>query len=209
MNITIYTAIFGEYDMLKEPLFISPKIKYVCFTDKEYDSEIWDIRIVDVVESSPRREARKYKILSHKYIDTPISLWIDGSRLIKENPLHLIRSGLKISDFVTCEHRQRNCIYDEATKCISVNKGNPILIQEQVERYREEDYPENNGLINSTIVLRRITPVIIKLEDDWWNEIKNGCVRDQVSFNYVAWKNNFKYGILNWKNVIGGRGHKR
>ena len=26
--------------------------------------------------------------------------------------------------------------------------------------------------------------------DEWWEEIKNGSHRDQLSFNYVCWKNN-------------------
>ena len=36
----------------------------------------------------------------------------------------------------------------------------------------------------------------IKTMEDWWTEIKHNSKRDQLSFNYVAWKNNFKYNYL-------------
>ena len=32
---------------------------------------------------------------------------------------------------------------------------------------------------------------VIEISEDWWEEVKSGSRRDQLSFNYVAWKNNF------------------
>jgi hypothetical protein len=32
--------------------------------------------------------------------------------------------------------------------------------------------------------------------EDWWTEIKYGSRRDQLSFNYVAWKNNLKFNYI-------------
>ena len=37
---------------------------------------------------------------------------------------------------------------------------------------------------------------IIKTMEDWWTEIKYNSRRDQLSFNYVTWKNNFKFSYL-------------
>jgi len=36
----------------------------------------------------------------------------------------------------------------------------------------------------------------IKAMEDWWSEIKYHSKRDQLSFNYVAWKNDFKFNYL-------------
>lgn len=209
MKLTVYTAIFGNYDVLKEPLYTSDNIKYVCFTDKPYESNIWDVRVSEITEINTRREARKHKILSHKYIDTEISIWIDGSRCISVDPIPYVKRALKTCDIIAGIHPSRDCIYDEARKCIKVGKGNHELISEQMLRYLADGYPENNGLINSTVMIRRLTPEIIKLENDWWDELNNGCERDQVSFNYVIWKNNLSYGIINWKKFVKAGGHKR
>lgn len=206
--LTVYTAVFGNYDILNEPLYVDPEITYICFTDSEtLKSSVWDIIVVKKKLSS-RREARKYKILSHKYIDSEISLWIDGSCQLKENPFPYIKEFLEISDFVLTNH-PRGCLYKEAQKCLIVKKGNPQKIKEQIERYKEEKYPEDNGLVDSTVVLRRMTPEVIQIENDWWDEIVNGCVRDQVSFNYVAWKNDFEYGLFNYKKIVKRRNHRR
>ena len=32
--------------------------------------------------------------------------------------------------------------------------------------------------------------------EDWWLEIKHNSRRDQLSFNYIAWKNNFNFKYL-------------
>jgi len=209
MKLTVYTAIFGDYDVLAEPVFLSSDIKYICFTDKEYESENWDVRVVPIVESSPRKEARKYKILSHKYIGDGISLWIDGSRCIYNNPIIYIRKLLRRYDLLTGLHPSRNCIYDEAAKCIKANKGKRENITRQVIKYHKEGYPIHNGLINSSIMVRRITPKTIKVENDWWHELSNFSVRDQISFNYVAWKNNLEYRIINWRKFISTKPHKK
>jgi hypothetical protein len=70
-------------------------------------------------------------------------------------------------------------------------------MHKQVSRYAEENYPQNNGLATNPILLRKHNdPKIIKTMEDWWTEIKYGSKRDQLSFNYVAWKNNFKFNYL-------------
>ena len=38
---------------------------------------------------------------------------------------------------------------------------------------------------------------IIKTMEDWWIELKYGSKRDQLSFPYVAWKNNLDFNFIN------------
>ena len=60
----------------------------------------------------------------------------------------------------------------------------------QMDRYKKEGFPENYGLLQSNILLRKHNKQdCIKLMEEWFNEIKNGSHRDQLSFNYVSWKN--------------------
>ena len=59
-----------------------------------------------------------------------------------------------------------------------------------MKRYREEGFPENYGLLQSNIMLRRHNDeACIKLMEKWFDELKNGSHRDQLSFNYALWKN--------------------
>ena len=66
-----------------------------------------------------------------------------------------------------------------------------------MERYISEGYPKNNGLTTNPIIVRNHNDsVVIKTMEDWWNEIKHNSKRDQLSFDYIAWKNEFNFVYL-------------
>ena len=64
-----------------------------------------------------------------------------------------------------------------------------LLQTEKGERYLQPDLG---------VTLRRHNEKdCIKVMEDWWKEIRYGSKRDQLSFNYVAWKNKFKFNYMN------------
>ena len=103
---------------------------------------------------------------------------------------------------------KRNCIYEEARMIkylFEINKSpdkkpkdDLIIIEKQMKKYFEKKYPQNNGLISSGILLRKHNDENVKnIMEDWWLELKYGSKRDQLSFNYVCWMNNFKFNYIN------------
>jgi hypothetical protein len=73
-----------------------------------------------------------------------------------------------------------------------MGKGDPQAITRQLEQYRSEGFPVNYGLTENNVLIRRHNdPTIIKLMEDWWRELLAQSRRDQLSFPYVAWRNNF------------------
>ena len=57
---------------------------------------------------------------------------------------------------------------------------------------KSEKYPEHNGLLFASVLIRKHHDENLKkVMEDWWYCVKNYSKRDQLSFNYVAWKNNF------------------
>ena len=94
---------------------------------------------------------------------------------------------------------KRNCIYEEYKAIKRLwNKGNKkddlVFITKQIHRYLNDNYPKNNGLISSGIIARRHNEDdCIKTMEHWWKEIDHWSKRDQLSFNYVAWKNDFNF----------------
>ena len=76
-------------------------------------------------------------------------------------------------------------------------KDNPNIVKNQVEKYNDDGYPQNNGLIFGGIILRRHNKQdCIDTMENWWTEIKHNSRRDQLSFNYVAWKQNLKFNYI-------------
>ena len=76
-------------------------------------------------------------------------------------------------------------------------KDDPKTILKQFDKYAKLGYPANNGLITGMVILRRHNERdCIETMEDWWTEVKYGSKRDQLSFNYSAWKNDLKFNYM-------------
>ena len=197
-KIAVYTAIIGNYDPLIEPAIISPHCDYICFTDdRDLKSNIWKIILIEE-EGDPILIARKIKLLPHIYLpEYEISFWIDSNINILGDLSVLVEKYLPNNSLVCCPHSLRSCIYMEAEACIKNKKADPNIIRNQINKYKKENYPKGYGLISSGILLRTHTEdSVIKIMEEWWGEVSKESPRDQLSFNYVIWKYNYKYGEM-------------
>lgn len=200
-RLVVYTAIIGPYDDLKDPEYITPNCDYVCFTDQDLKSDVWQIRKVLPLYEDNTRTARKYKTLPHRFLtDYDISIWVDGNIQIVGNAWNYVNkhlgeyNGLAVHNHMDCFDK-RNCVYDEANAIFQLGqlnggnfKDNPETIRTQMERYLDAGYPPDNTLVFTCTVLRRHNWELIKsFGEQWWQEIKYGSKRDQLSFNYSAW----------------------
>jgi len=206
MKIAVYTSIFGGYDELHDNQYKMDGVDYLCFTDSDIQSDTWDVIKSIPIYDDPNRNAKKYKVLPHRYLsEYDYSVWIDGNILVVND----IRDLVTQHNYQVFDHNQtildpRNCIYQEYDAIIRLGqqnggnfKDNPQLMYTQVQRYANEGYPQNNGLATNPIILRNHNDSdVIKTMEDWWTEIKYNSRRDQLSFNYIAWKNKFNFVYL-------------
>ena len=205
----IYTTIFGGYDELTEPNFVPDGWDFICFTDTDLKSKNWKIVKTTPFYNDNTRNAKQYKVLPHRHLsDYEYSIFIDGNMTIRNNPDELISNYLSNSNVAFFDHNKnlldpRDCIYKEAEIIFEFGrrngnyKDNPELIKSQMEKYISEGYPKDNGLITGMIIIRKHNEKdCVKVMEDWWTEIKYHSRRDQLSFNYVAWKNNTNFNYL-------------
>lgn len=208
-RVVVYTAIFGRYEGLL-PQRRLPGVDYVCFTDMPIKAKPWDVRMVPPPSDDPTRCARKYKILPHTYFsEYDYSIWIDGNYLVVGDVHELIGRTLKSSNLAYFNHQSsivdaRNCVYDEYAAIMKIGqesgsfKDDPEIMQNQMERYRQEGYPAGNGLIFSSVLIRRHhAKDVVATMEQWWSELSNGSRRDQLSFNYAVWKQSFAAHVIN------------
>ena len=189
MKITVLTAITGNKDELRDD-FNKGNAKFIAYLDKETEdeaimSDLWEIRRTHDIFQSPRRNAKIHKVLPHLFVDTDVSIWIDGNISMNITPEEMVDKWLADKDIAAWKHFDRDCNYDEANTCIGLSFDLPETINEQVERYKKEGYPEHNGLSECNVIARRHTPEINRLNEQWWAEICRGSCRDQISFPYV------------------------
>jgi hypothetical protein len=198
-NTVIYTGIFGDYDDLNDPSYISQNCDYVCFTDNpNIKSKIWKIVSLQMDELPPNLKNRYVKLLPHLFFQNyEYSVYIDGNIDIIADIEPLIEKYLCDSNMACPLHPQRSCIYEEAKACIELKKEDKTKICKQMDAYRKIGYPENNGLTANYILFRRHNEYqVMQVMEDWWNELMCHSKRDQLSFCYIAWKHNFYFNII-------------
>jgi hypothetical protein len=211
-----YTAIFGDYDGLKKPDFYkSERHDFICFTDNKNlikKNNGWRVILVDVYYRDPRRTAKIFKILNHYFIQgCEYSIWTDGkNELIKDfSPFIEKWKGVEFKAF---PHPSRVCAYKEARVCVKEKKDLPEYLEPQMEKYRLSRFPENQGLLNGSLLIRNHQSKKVSLAmEAWWEEIDAHSVRDQLSLPYVLWKYEIETPEISEKSqdFIINYGHKK
>ncbi len=197
-KICVYTCITGKYDTLKEIDNMEGGIDYYCFTNNHsLLSNTWKIIYLDDENCNNILLCRKIKILGHPVINNyDLSLWIDGSLKIVSSVSDFIKKYCSDESYsmYTFKHHERDCIYEEAQVCINLGKANLEDIKKQMQVYKKAKYPEHNGLVETGIIVRRNNDIQLKHTMSLWYEyLVRYTTRDQLSFNFIAYINNFKY----------------
>lgn len=204
-RIVVYTCITGGYDNILEPSFVTPGVDYICFTDDPtLKSKTWKFRPIpsELLSFSKVKQQRGVKMLAHRYLaDYDVSVYVDGSVVVRGDIKEFLRTlDFSLYSVFIPEHPQRKCIYAEKDACVKIKKitGDAVVLAEkQMKRYKSEGYPQNFGLVQANIIVRKHNDDYCKvLMKEWWEEFKENTPRDQLSFNYILWKTGskkFKY----------------
>ena len=200
-NTVIYTAIFGGYDRLIEPVEPSKDIDYICFTDglSKFTSEAWKIEIVEPhFKKDMVRSARLIKICPHRFLGQyEYSLWIDGSRQLISAPD--VPSLLNGKTIAMEKHRSRRCVYVEAETCKEQRRDDPKIIDQQIAAYKKLGLPKRAGLYATYMIARKHGDMeLILLNEEWWKHLCEYSRRDQISLPVVF----YRYPIENISSTI-------
>lgn len=179
----VLTSVTGGKDNLIHDQ-VKGKAKWTAFTDFDFKSDTWERQQAYDKFTSPRRNSRVPKILTHQFVDTDYSLWIDGNLKLLIPPEELL-IYLKDHDIAMFKHPTRDCLYDEAMECARQRLDDPETIINQVKKYEVEGFGKNRGLCEGGFILRRHTERVERFNNAWWSEYSRHSVRDQVSMFYA------------------------
>ena len=212
---TIYSCITGNLDdldfILNSGVESSENLDCILYTDavkKPVTKEGWKILPLVTKFKSPRKTARWHKLHSHiLFPDSDYVIWADGTQQFIQGfkfsdmlKYLLDENSNKKYDIVTFKHPNRVCIYEEAEECKLLFKDIPEVMDMQVKGYRKENYPVNNGLSETSCIIRTNSNKIKMLNSLWWAEVGEKSIRDQLSLNYCAWKLKIPIGLMPGRN---------
>jgi hypothetical protein len=208
MKTVVYTAIFGKKDSLHEPTFIPEGCDFICFTDQDFESQTWHIVKVTPPLADPTRSARKYKILPHVYLQAyDRSIWIDGNVLVEGDvaalaDVALSKTNIALGDVSKSKTMPASSLKEELGRLLAMEKAgkhqdDAALMEQQYKNYIADGYPDTSGLAWTMIVMRNHLAADVSLAmERWWQELEKWSKRDQMSFNYVAWKTGLQFSYL-------------
>lgn len=184
--IYVITSVLNGWDNLRPPAAPADElVRYICFTNVPNLPRVfpWEYRPAYPLPHAARA-ARVAKILPHLMLpaDAEYSIYHDGNFQLRQDPRKIIAELLPIHDWAAHHHPARCCIYDEANVLLNEKIGTPRLIEEEIARYRAEDFPAQSGLWANGLLVRRHTPEVAALNERWWQLYAAGCERDQLSF---------------------------
>jgi hypothetical protein len=133
----------------------------------------------------PVMNAKIYKILAHKYLDTDISIWLDGNIFLLIPKEQLVKEFLGDADMAVWKHPDRDCLYEEGKAVKGIGGDYTWKVDEQLLHYRKNGFPDNAGLYECGVIIRRHSKRMEEFNEAWWKELCDWSCRDQISFPYV------------------------
>ena len=160
-NCLVYTSIYGDKDKPRDDI-------KVFFGYDKFESPVLNAKI--------------YKVLTHKFLDTNISIWLDGNIYLLVSPEQVIKEWLGDADMAVFEHNYHWTIHQEVEVIRKMFKSRPWIYEEVKEQVK--NYP-NLPLSMCGMIIRRHTPIVERFNEAWWAEICRWGQRDQLSFPVI------------------------
>ena len=183
----VYSAVSGNYDSVKIPLFLDGRVDYLLFSDTpQPETGVWQIRPLPYLEADLTRRTRYAK--THAPWLVPgyeLAIWIDQNVLIVDDLSEEIEAFLQSErPLGTFYHPTRQTLASEACACLALAKDEKRLLTAQLARYQQlgiADFVPNTNVL----FLRLDHPDLAPLLNAWWAEIACYSRRDQLSLAYA------------------------
>lgn len=201
------TANIGGYDIPEPFPFMDKEIDYYYVTDNKelkiegFEMVFWDKEKQKVENKVASRmvKASPFDYVKVDFSPDAIYIWADACFKQKESLMPLVKQLEQSENMIlTMKHPQRDCLYQEGNVCAEWGIIDKELWEIQNEKYLTSKYPRNNGLAATGIMLRKISFKILQHGSYWRNEIISECHRDQLSFDYICWKQKMKYDTFDF-----------
>jgi hypothetical protein len=192
MKVAVYTCVTNGYDVVSAPIVRTAGVDFLCFNDGSISvPSSWENVCIDGTYSG--KDANRYiKILPHlnsRLIEYDLTIYVDGAIEIVGDLTPLIQQVEAASgDIFLYQHPRRSCVYMEARACIKRMKAPIKLTSQLIKKYRSEGLPENLGLFEAGVMIRKPSKEVNRLMIAWWNEYIRWVKRDQLALIYAMWK---------------------
>ena len=178
MAMIVYTVIYNDYDTLKEPTVVDPNCRYICFSNTPQESDVWEWRFKNMLSV---RDQRILKIMAPQweFMGEEV-LYIDGSIQIVCNPSEFCK---ELDTLTVLEHRETNCVYQEAEWMLIRERDSFETIMEYVGILRDFKEEPRSGIAKTGWMYINTCDYHPNFKD-WAEDVQRYSIRDQLSFHF-------------------------
>ncbi|PHU26498.1 hypothetical protein BC332_04830 [Capsicum chinense] len=214
-GVVVASAIFGAFDLIRQPRNISEYAKanvcFYMFVDEETESfmrnsseldnsmrvGLWRIVVVhNLPYNDPRRNGKVPKLLLHRlFPNARYSLWLDAKLELVVDPYQILERFLwrKNASFAISRHYRRFDVFVEAEANKAASKFDNASIDFQVDFYKKEGLtpytraklPITSDVPEGCVIVKEHIPISNLFTCLWFNEVDRFTPRDQISFAIV------------------------
>ena len=185
MKKVIYTVLTGDYDLLAQPEVTDPSYDYICFTDRDGQDGVWQLRRIPLESPDPVIRSRYPKLQPHSVLqDYDYSVFMDANLCITGREFYdKVEAAIGAGDlFAGLEHPLRDCVFDELRYCFLKGKIGPGAAFKRLRYLKSIGQPRHAGLLENNVLLRaHNSRIIIDLDNTWWDLFLQCPTRDQLS----------------------------
>ena len=196
--VCVYTALFGDHDVLQAPAWRPDGLDFLCFSDRPREVEGWQVILHDPGEDTPALNNRRLKILPFEALrDYGASLYVDANTLFLGDPLLFVQRWLEDRPFAAWAHPERDDVYTECEAILASCRSEPGPILDLYRRLREESFPAHDGLVEASFLWRiHDDPDVQAFCRAWWDTLQEFPKRDQLCFPHVVHETGIRPGVL-------------
>ena len=192
-RIAVFTALFGGYDDIRDPLVHPDNIDYFIITDQQLDEEsCWRRLPADLIPADVEGDiARNRWVKMHPHLLFPnydYSIYLDSNCWVVSDltPLIATLGSFPVAMF---PHKNRDCVYDEVEACLLQRKDRRSALEEHRQVLVDHGVAHHAGLAEATVIARRHhDPASVELMDRWWQEFAALSNRDQIALADCLWQ---------------------
>lgn len=197
----VYTCVLGE-EVLYQPDNFDSQIEYLCFTDNKEKwgtkDGAWKYCELENKDGLDEKKLRmKCCILAHELLkDYDYSIWVDREYKVAGEIKLFCEVYGNGNSLLSFPQSSKDCMYEDMLYTDMGSDDRNIEMRKKIHAHKKEGYPENNGLIDSRIMVRNHRdPMLCQVMEQWWEKSLQEESIEATYFNYIAWKNKFAFSI--------------
>lgn len=199
MKKVVYTAIFGSRDTHPEIKDVPGDCDFICFTSEDLpESDLWTNVWFPKVYNNPK-DARRFKLLPHRYFPChEKSIWVDANITLNPGWIEATKTD---TDILFLKHWELvENAYKEGRRCITMEKDDPQVINDELEFFKSEGLPGNIPVSATGILVRKHNKQhLIDFHELWWDTVRDYSCRDQIALPYARWKTGLEYEEVEYR----------